>query len=286
MRMLVYFAAGITFALAFFMPDVVFAKGNSGEPGVHNEVNNQNKTPEKKAPQEKNPQSSESHGNSQLSKENKAVPGKGKGLNRAEQVQKEHEDNGVRKKPKTSKRPKQEKIAKKQPHPDKKTKKIDPVQSPQQSAKPANKDEHKNEQNEVDLKAEIKRTNNDVNQEQKESAFRKNKEVVKPENDNTVAIKHKTVDKSDNHQNRAPLPQNKAQKPLAVITSSQSSASGSSLQANGPGGAGHWSVFAVLESKSGGKSRLLQPYVSRYKDYRNQWMNAPPSPPPKLASSF
>ncbi|TLS35754.1 hypothetical protein [Pseudalkalibacillus caeni] len=96
------------------------------------------------------------------------------------------------------------------------------------------------------------------------------------------------MDKSDAKKGSDfPYPQEKLPNDIQVITSSHSTKTpgGSSKDRTGNGSSSGY-VDKWLELDQYWNFKLTQPFVSRAHVYRNQWVNAPPSPPPETAPFF
>jgi FtsZ-interacting cell division protein ZipA len=262
-RILFIAAAIVTFAM--LLPGDAFAQENNGKSNVHSNNKADVQTSQKRNRKQENSRHSEAPGNSDSSKADKVVPGKGKGLEKAEQSVKQFTE-----KAKDNRNESTEQKA----SPIKKDKEKSPDQ-------PSNKNNHrkkgpeeKSAESQHDVKVDV--------QKKDEIHAKTTNPIIKRKNKAGHPKEQKTTKKT----HHAPLPEKKRPEPFAVISLPQPTPSGNSHSGSMQGSGTYSSVFAVFENEGSRADRRLQPYVSHAKRFRNQWVNAPPSPPPKRASFF
>lgn len=286
MRVLPFILTAAFFSFLFLLPAESSAEG-PGKSEVHKNAQAEEHEPEKKGHDSDSGNASETHEEQQQEEtpvEDKTVPGKGKGLDHTAQVQnsnpaeKDHSDREST----NNGRHHENQAAKDKPD------KTLPVQASGVQNKPQQKTEE-SVQKHVKLEDSLREgARNDATQSTQPDSDTNDSSVETVEN-NIEESKVKIFREWDKPLQRFPFHREQdghTTHTPAAIAPSQASGSVSSLMTNGHSGTGNVSVFAVLEHETDRKNVSLAPHVSRFKDFRNQWVNAPPSPPPKYTSSF
>lgn len=117
------------------------------------------------------------------------------------------------------------------------------------------------------------------------------KKIIKPKthllkkNQSKLEISQKTQD-GKHHTPISDLPSVPAAILISVANGSGPSAHTQPMHGQGTSGQHGFSNLWVLPSSNNNGNFSLGSVVSRISQYRSQWIHAPPSPPPRMASSF
>lgn len=160
---------------------------------------------------------------------------------------------------------------------------------------------HKNQKQDQKISAKLNKTSKTAKRKVKPVVIqadstqkhktRKPKQSVrkkKPKTKSVIKAKSSDQGRSDQSNRKAPLPESPSP-PLAALTPSAplTGLSKHSQPGNGKGpSGGAWANFGILPSQHANGAFTKGILVPRMDQYGNQWINAPPSPPPRKTFFF